>query len=410
MAATALLVTPADARHRHKYHQPLTPRMEQPLTQRADQSASPRYKHRVKPRGRKHVAPQPVKPEAAQPLQTQAPQPVEPEKQDETVAPAVVPVPEPRPKAAPDEADAETGRNLEQDKRDRAPADASDRLNEEKSRPQRQARPEPSAGESAVENEPEPPEVAPTPTPKPDTSKPDTPEPANTEPGTAEPGGAEPEAQTPPTAPKPPEKPADAGAAEKMLPDPRSADRPADKMPEEEVACRERLKALGVEFEEHKAESDPEIGCSIPYPIVLKSLGKSIAIAPGTELNCPMAEAAARFAADVVQPMAKADFGADLKSIDQASAFVCRPRHGTRKLSEHAFGNALDIASFKLSDGTEIKVGPTPPEKEAKFLNAVRKAACGPFKTVLGPGADADHTFHFHLDLEPRRHGGTFCQ
>ncbi|TIW04795.1 MAG: extensin family protein [Mesorhizobium sp.] len=211
------------------------------------------------------------------------------------------------------------------------------------------------------------------------------------------------------SAPRTPEKPADTGE-EKMLPDPRSADVPADKMPAEETACRERLKALGVEFEEHKAEHDVQIGCSIPYPIVLKTLGKSIGISPGTELNCPMAEAAARFMADVVQPMAKAELGADLKAVNQASAFVCRPRNGTRKLSEHAFGNALDIASFTLSDGSKIEVGPAPPEKDAKFLDAVRKAACGPFKTVLGPGADADHALHFHLDLEPRRHGGTFCQ
>jgi len=123
-----------------------------------------------------------------------------------------------------------------------------------------------------------------------------------------------------------------------------------------------------------------------------------------------MAEVAARFAANVVQPAAKVEFGADLKSINQASAFVCRPRNGTRKLSEHAFGNALDIAGFTLSDGRKIEVGPAPPDKDAKFLNAVRKAACGPFKTVLGPGADPDHALHFHLDLEPRRHGGTFCQ
>jgi hypothetical protein len=123
-----------------------------------------------------------------------------------------------------------------------------------------------------------------------------------------------------------------------------------------------------------------------------------------------MAEAAARFMAATVQPTAKAEFGADLKSINQASAFVCRPRHGTRKLSEHAFGNALDIASFTLTDGKKIEIGPTRPEKDAKFLDAVRKAACGPFKTVLGPGADPDHALHFHLDLEPRRHGGTFCQ
>ena len=195
-----------------------------------------------------------------------------------------------------------------------------------------------------------------------------------------------------------------------MLPDPRSADLPADKMPEEETACRDRLRVLGVEFEEHKAEHDAEIGCSIPYPIILKTLGKSIGIGPGTELNCQMAEAAARFTADVIQPAAKAEFGSDLKAIRQASAFVCRPRHGTRKLSEHAFGNALDIASFTLADGRKVEIGPAPPEQDGKFLNRVRKAACGPFKTVLGPGSDPDHSLHFHLDLEPRRHGGTFCQ
>lgn len=219
----------------------------------------------------------------------------------------------------------------------------------------------------------------------------------------------EPEPEPPAAAPLPPEKPERAGG-EKTLPDPRSAELPADKMPEEEAACRARLKALGAEFEEHKAEHDAGIGCSIPYPIVLKSLGKSIVITPGAELDCPMAEALARFAADVVQPVAKAEFRADLKSVGQASAFVCRPRHGTSKLSEHAFGNALDIASFTLSDGSRIEVGPAPPERDAKFLDTVRKAACGPFKTVLGPGSDADHSLHFHFDLEPRRHGGTFCQ
>lgn len=265
-----------------------------------------------------------------------------------------------------------------------------DFLNQEKSHPKWGAHPPRSKGaQSGARAEPEPqtPEIVPTPPEKP----------------------AELEPEPPETAPQPPEKPADAGE-EKMLPDPRSADVPAGKMPAEETACRERLRALGVEFEEHKAEHDAQIGCSIPYPIILKTLGKSIGVSPGTELNCPMAEAAARFMADVVQPTAKAELGADLKTVNQASAFVCRPRNGTRKLSEHAFGNALDIASFTLSDGSKIEVGPAPPEKDAKFLDAVRKAACGPFKTVLGPGADADHALHFHLDLEPRRHGGTFCQ
>lgn len=300
------------------------------------------------------------------------------------VASPDMPVPEPRPADAAKVDSSE----MDEQKTDAPKAGgASDRFNEEKSHERKQARPEPSAD---TESEPEPPAEVPTPTPKPDTAMP-------------------PEPGPPAVAPQPFEKPADAGD-KKMLPDPRSADLPDEKMPAAELACRERLKTLGVEFEEHKAESNPEIGCSIPYPLVLKTLGKSVAIGPGTELNCQMAEAAARFAIDVIQPAAKAEFGADLKSIGQASAFVCRPRHGTRKLSEHAFGNALDIASFTLSDGRKIEVGPTPPEEDGKFLNAVRKAACGPFKTVLGPGSDPDHSLHFHLDLEPRRHGGTFCQ
>ena len=299
-----------------------------------------------------------------------------------TETPVATPVPEPRPQ------DMENGAEKSGQGENRAES-KDDFLNEEKSHPKWDARPPRATGTRSgqrTESEPQTPATAPTPPEKP----------------------SELEPEPPGTAPPPPEKPADAG--DKMLPDPRSAVMPDDKMPAEETACRARLKTLGVEFDEHKAEHDPEIGCSIPYPVVLKTLGRSIGISPGTELNCQMAEATARFMADVAQPAAKAELGADLKSIDQASAFVCRPRHGTRKLSEHAFGNALDIASFTLSDGRKIEVGPTPPEKNAKFLDAVRKAACGPFKTVLGPGADPDHALHFHLDLEPRRHGGTFCQ
>jgi hypothetical protein len=274
------------------------------------------------------------------------------------------------------------------------------------------------AQKAAPDNAPVPeprPADAPTPdqpaTDKQDRHKPDQREEARPEPPAVAPKPAEkpPEAQPPATAPKPPEKPAQAQETE-IPPDPRSASVPQEKMPEEELACRRRLKSMGVDFEDRKAEHDAAVGCSIPYPIALKTLGKSLDINPETELNCQMAEAAARFATDIVQPAAKAEFGADLKSVGQASAFVCRQRNGGGKLSEHAFGNALDIASFTLSDGKRIDVGPAPPERDAKFLNAVRKAACGPFRTVLGPGSDADHSLHFHLDLAPRRNGGTFCQ
>ncbi|MEW9804653.1 extensin family protein [Mesorhizobium sp. ZMM04-5] len=196
-----------------------------------------------------------------------------------------------------------------------------------------------------------------------------------------------------------------------VLPDPRSAERPnpSGDLPEDEIACRQRLAELGVKFDNKPPEADP-IGCSMPYPIVVSSLGSGIELQPRAEMNCAMAEAAARFAGDVVSPAAQRTFGKPLQSVAHASAYVCRPRNGSQKLSEHAFGNALDIAAFTLSGGTTIAVQPSPPERSSEFLDAVRSAACGPFKTVLGPGSDADHAEHIHLDLAPRRNGGTVCE
>ena len=180
-------------------------------------------------------------------------------------------------------------------------------------------------------------------------------------------------------------------------------------MPAEESACRTRLRVLGAQFEEFAPQHDAE-GCALPFPLKLKRLSKTIDIEPDAVVNCATAEASVRFATDVISPAAKTAFGEDLATIGQASAYVCRPRNGTRKLSEHAFGNALDISRFTLAKGTSIDVEPAPSEKNAIFLGVVRKAACGPFKTVLGPGSDADHSLHFHFDLAPRRNGGTFCQ
>lgn len=200
-------------------------------------------------------------------------------------------------------------------------------------------------------------------------------------------------------------------AAPATPPDPRSTMRPdpSGKMPKDEQACRKRLTELRVRYRESRAEADPA-GCAMPYPLVVESLGAGIALQPEAHMNCTTAEAVARFVAETAAPAAKDIFGTPLASVDHASAYVCRPRAGTDKLSEHAFGNAFDIANFTLSDGTAVAVELAPPEKNGQFLNTVRKAACGPFKTVLGPGSNADHADHIHLDLAPRRNGGTICE
>lgn len=179
--------------------------------------------------------------------------------------------------------------------------------------------------------------------------------------------------------------------------------------PSEEAACRQRLVSLGAMFEERPPLNDPN-GCALPRPLAVTALSGKIAVEPEVVVNCAIAEAMARFSTDTVSTLALEELGSELRSIQQASGYVCRPRNGTRKLSEHAFGNAFDIASFTLADGTVIAVTATRNPKQSEFLSKVRTAACGPFKTVLGPGSDADHATHFHLDLAKRRNGSTFCQ
>jgi hypothetical protein len=180
-------------------------------------------------------------------------------------------------------------------------------------------------------------------------------------------------------------------------------------MPAEETACRAALRSLGVSFEERPSISDPS-GCGIDHPVAITSLGPGIDLEPEAVLNCPMAEAAARFAQQVIAPAATAEFGAELETVQHGSGYVCRPRNGTGKLSEHAFGNALDFSAFELEGGRRISVRSISDPAEQAFLTTLRKAACGPFTTVLGPGSDADHAGHFHFDLQPRRAGSTWCQ
>lgn len=184
-------------------------------------------------------------------------------------------------------------------------------------------------------------------------------------------------------------------------------------MTAEEKQCRARLTALGATFRERDRLTDPS-GCLVPFPIVLTALGGGIGIEPDAVLNCEAAVALAEYAQGTVSDEAEKRLGAALATINHASAYVCRGRVGTgeSKLSEHAFGNAIDIGSFELEGGRTLDVRAYGPSEQAErdFMRSVRGAACGPWKTVLGPGTNAEHATHFHLDLAERRRGGTYCR
>ena len=85
-----------------------------------------------------------------------------------------------------------------------------------------------------------------------------------------------------------------------------------------------------------------------------------------------------RWLADSVQPAAMRWFGARVVEIKQISAYSCRGMNGNSHahISEHAFGNALDIAAFTLADGRRVSVkdGWSGMPEEQGFLRDVQAA------------------------------------
>lgn len=194
------------------------------------------------------------------------------------------------------------------------------------------------------------------------------------------------------------------------VPKPRPAMEKAG-LPAEELACRARLRQLGVVFTETAPVDEPE-GCTAAHPLAVSVLPGGVALRPDAVLTCAMAEATALFVRDHARSATKKRLGAALAAVDQVSSYVCRKRNGATKLSEHAFANALDWGALELEDGTRIEIrayGADEPRRK-RLLADLREAACGPFTTVLGPGSDADHADHFHFDLAERRNDATFCQ
>ena len=138
-----------------------------------------------------------------------------------------------------------------------------------------------------------------------------------------------------------------------------------------------------------------------------------VSVNPPATLACPIASTLDRWIAGSVQGSAVRWFGQPVVEIKQISAYSCRGMNGDphAQISEHAFGNALDIAAFTLADGRRITVknGWNGAPEEQGFLRDVQAAACEEFTTVLAPGSNAYHYDHIHLDLMRRASGHRAC-
>lgn len=151
--------------------------------------------------------------------------------------------------------------------------------------------------------------------------------------------------------------------------------------------------------------------CGIEAPVRITSVAGVRLSQPAT-LDCTAVRALERWTIRTARPAVGGRHGG-LSELTVAASYVCRGRNrqSGAKLSEHAFGRAIDISGFVTRDGTRVTV------KEgwgrfgaaARTLKTMRRGACGPFSTVLGPGSDSYHADHFHFDVA-RQRNGPYCK
>lgn len=139
-----------------------------------------------------------------------------------------------------------------------------------------------------------------------------------------------------------------------------------------------------------------------------------VTLKPAAKLACPIVSALDEWVTRSVQPAALRWFGQPVVEIKQISSYSCRGMNGNPNahISEHAFGNALDVAAFVLADGRTVTVqhGWKASPEEQGFLRDVQGAACQEFTTVLAPGANVYHYNHIHVDLMRHAKGRHICE
>jgi hypothetical protein len=180
--------------------------------------------------------------------------------------------------------------------------------------------------------------------------------------------------------------------------------------------CLQSLSSAGVKFVAATIEEDGT-ACPVESPVRLMSVefaGGKVNFPDLPVLSCKFALELSQWTSQSVIKIVESSTGEKLKSISTGPGYECRNRNRAAegKLSEHAFGNAVDISSFSLEDGRKFKVRDmtNPDRLDFETLKLVRSSACETFATVLGPGSDRNHEEHLHVDAKARKAGYRICQ
>ena len=177
-----------------------------------------------------------------------------------------------------------------------------------------------------------------------------------------------------------------------------------------EAICIAKDSVAEASYVERMRRVDGNGDCGIYFPLkAYAASGGGVRFNDPITSNCNVLSAFDGWLDHTVQPAAEMLYGARVVGLKLMGSYNCRPRNNKAgaKLSEHGFGNAIDIAAFELSDGRSISV-----EKDWRgdpwaqaFLRIAHGGACEIFTTVIGPDGDRHHHDHLHLDLA--RHNKT---
>jgi hypothetical protein len=169
----------------------------------------------------------------------------------------------------------------------------------------------------------------------------------------------------------------------------------------------DRLSAAGIEFEQVTFPPAVNPECAIATPVRLTAVKlpprsrTSIRLPEEPTLSCQFGERFGHWLRDLVAPLIAGELAVELKSVHTGPGYECRNRNHaeTGKISAHASGLAVDVASFELANGETLPIKPNGDEHLRATVDAIRVAACGWFTTVLGPGSDTAHAEHLHVDI-----------
>ena len=175
-------------------------------------------------------------------------------------------------------------------------------------------------------------------------------------------------------------------------------------------SCFQMLRAIGAKFTVAAATVDYG-KCHVENPVNLRSVTikqNKIDLPEAPLLNCKFALQFSKWLSESGAPILAAQMNSPVERISTGPGFECRGRNGdgTAKVSEHGYGNAVDLTTFRLRNGKILNVA------DSTLLQGVRASGCGYFTTVLGPGSNAAHASHFHFDMGAHGKSGNYriCQ